>query len=150
MSDRSRVRGAWQRGSTLVEQAIILPLLLALFFGVLDMGRALYSYSFVSYIAREATRWASVHGGGVNGTATTTEVTNFVKGATGAGLDPANITANTTWLAPPNGSPACTTTAKKPGCVVQVTVNYNFKFVLPFLPRGTLPMSSKSQMIITQ
>ena len=60
-SARLSSRGGRQRGSTIVEQAIILPLLLAMFFGIIDMGRALYSYSFVSYIAREATRWASVH-----------------------------------------------------------------------------------------
>jgi Flp pilus assembly protein TadG len=147
------MRGARQRGSTLVEQAIILPLLLALFFGVLDMGRALYSYSFVSYIAREATRWASVHGGGVNGKASRGDVTNFVKNATGAALDPARITVNTDWAPPANGSPACPgagTASEKPGCVVQVTVNYDFAFTLPFLPKGAVPMSSKSQMIITQ
>jgi Flp pilus assembly protein TadG len=149
---RSKTRGRRQRGSTLVEQAIILPVLLAIFFGVIDMGRALYSYSFVSYIAREATRWASVRSTPLNlGPISNAEVTTFVKNATGAGLDPANITTTTNWIAPPHGSPACPAGgSQKPGCVVQVTVNYNFKFVLPFLPRGTLPMSSKSQMIITQ
>jgi Flp pilus assembly protein TadG len=151
-SARLNVRGGRQRGSTLVEQAVILPVLLALFFGVIDMGRALYSYSFVSYIAREATRWASVRSTPLNsGPITNAEVTTFVKNATGAGLDPANISTATNWIAPPNGSPACPAgRSQKPGCVVEVTVNYNFKFVLPFLPAGTIPMSSESQMIITQ
>ncbi len=150
-NERLNGRGRRQRGSTIVEQAIILPLLLGLFFGVIDMGRAMYSYSFVSYIAREATRWASVRSTPLNsGPITNAEVTNFVKSATGAALDPANITVTTVWMAPPNGSPACTANPDKPGCVVQVTVNYNFKFVLPFLPAGAVPMSSKSQMIITQ
>jgi Flp pilus assembly protein TadG len=153
MRESARGRVLRQRGSTLVEQAIILPLLLAMFFGIIDMGRALYSYSFVSYIAREATRWASVHGGGVNGTASKGDVTNFVKNATGAALDPARITVATSWMPPPNGSPACTAGvggSEKPGCVVQVTVTYNFAFTLPFLPKGAVPMVSKSQMIITQ
>lgn len=151
-SARANVRGRRQRGSTLVEQAIILPVMLALFFGVIDMGRALYSYSFVSYVAREATRWASVRGGGINGFANQPLVTNFVKNAAGAGIDPANISATIAWGPPPHGSPACTGGggAEKPGCVVQVTVTYNFKFVLPFLPTGTIRMSSESQMIITQ
>jgi Flp pilus assembly protein TadG len=151
-NERLNGRGRRQRGSTIVEQAIILPLLLGLFFGVIDMGRAMYSYSFVSYIAREATRWASVRSTPLNsGPITNAEVTTFVKNATGAGLDPANISTTTNWIAPPNGSPACPAGgSQKPGCVVQVTVNYNFKFVLPFLPAGTLPMSSESQMIITQ
>jgi Flp pilus assembly protein TadG len=142
-----------QRGSTLVEQAIILPVLLAIFFGVIDMSRALYSYSYVSYIAREATRWASVRSTGLNGgPITNTEVKAFVSNVTGMGLDPAQISTTTAWVAPPTATPACPGGAadQKPGCVVQVTVNYNFKFILPFLPAGTLRMSSESQMIITQ
>lgn len=149
--ERLNAKGGRQRGSTLVEQAIILPLLLALFFGVIDMGRALYTYSFVSYIAREATRWASVRGTPLNGgPITNAQVTTFVKNATGAALDPANISTATNWIPPPHGSPACPAASEQPGCVVQVTVNYNFKFVLPFLPAGAVPMSSESQMVITQ
>ena len=149
---RANGRARQQRGSTLVEQAIILPVLLALFFGVIDMGRALYSYSYVSYIAREATRWASVRGGGVNGTARQSDVTNFVKSSMGGALDPARITVNANWIPPANGSPACPGGPGnvKAGCVVQVTVTYNFVFTLPFLPKGTVPMTSESQMIITQ
>jgi Flp pilus assembly protein TadG len=150
MGGRARPRGVRQGGSTLVEQAIILPVLLALFFGAIDMGRALYSYSFVSYIAREATRWASVRSLPPAGPVSTTEVTNFVKSTAGGALDPARITVNTNWIPPANGSPACTANPKKPGCVVQVTVKYDFVFTLPFLPGGTVPMSSESQMIITQ
>lgn len=154
VSIRSRAvahRGARQRGATLVEQALILPILVALFFGIVDMGRALYSYSYVSYIARDATRWASVRTTNLNGTPVTqADVTNYVKNVSGMGLDAARITATTNWIAPANETPLCTTVQKKPGCVVQVTVNYNFKFLFPFLPAGTLPMSSESQMIITQ
>jgi Flp pilus assembly protein TadG len=142
-----------QRGSTIVEQAIILPVLLAVFFGAIDMSRALYSYTYVSYIAREATRWASVRSTSLNGgPITNSDVKTFVSNVTGMGLDAAQITTATNWIAPPNGSPACPGGAadQKPGCVVQVTVNYNFNFILPFLPAGTLRMSSESQMIITQ
>jgi|HubBroStandDraft_3_1064219.scaffolds.fasta_scaffold05940_2 Flp pilus assembly protein TadG len=153
ISARSNARGKRQRGSTLVEQAIILPVLLILFFGVVDMGRALYAYSFVSYIAREATRWASVRGGGVNGKATTGDVTNFVKGEATTGINPANLAAATVWKPPANGSPLCPggNANNKPGCVVQVTVTYTFSFAVPLIPgSGTIPMSSESQMIITQ
>jgi Flp pilus assembly protein TadG len=147
-SARSNARSRRQRGSTLVEQAIILPVMLILFFGVVDMGRALYAYSFVSYVAREATRWASVRSlANINGG----DVTTFVKGQAPTGIDPANLSAATLWKAPPNGSPACATVQEKPGCVVQVTVTYNFSFAVPLIPgSGRIPMSSESQMIITQ
>lgn len=149
---RSNTRGRRQRGSTLVEQAIILPVLLAVFFGVIDMGRALYTYSFVSYMAREATRWASVRSNNsLNGTSLN-NVQTYVSNVAGTGLDPAAITSSTNYIAPANGTPLCPggPANNKPGCIVQVTVNYNFKFVLPFLPTGTFRMSSESQMIITQ
>jgi Flp pilus assembly protein TadG len=149
--------GTGQRGATLVEQALILPILVALFFGIVDMGRALYSYTYVSYIARDAARWASARGTTLNNTRTRvsqTDVINYVKNVSGQGLDASQLTANAAWIAPPNGSPLCTggtgPVNEKPGCIVQVTVTYNFQFFFRFIPVGTLPMSSESQMIITQ
>ena len=101
-----------------------------------------------------ATRWASVRSTRLNGgPISNTEVQNYVRNVSGMGLNPGQITSNTNWVTPPNGTPLCpggNVANQKPGCVVQVTVNYNFKFIFPFLPAGTLPMSSESQMIITQ
>jgi hypothetical protein len=37
-----------------------------------------------------------------------------------------------------------------PGCAMQVQVTYNFKFILPFLPKGMYTMDSTSEMIISQ
>jgi Flp pilus assembly protein TadG len=143
-----------QRGATLVEQALMLPILAALFFGIVDMGRALYSYSYVSYITREATRWASVRSTNSFNGSSAGQVQTFVSSVTGLGLDPAAITSRTNYIPPANGTPLCPGGTgvgnNKPGCVVQVTVNYNFKFLMPFLPAGRLNMSSESQMIITE
>ena len=153
---KGMARGGRQRGITLVEDALVLPVMLAIMFGVIDMSRALYTYHYVSYIAREATRWASVRGGGINGTSDQTQVQTFVSNVAGMALDPAQITSTTNYIAPPNLTPLCPGGAgnsaanNKPGCIVQVTVNYNYKFIFPFLPSGALKMSSESQMIITQ
>ena len=67
-------------------------------------------------------------------------------------LDPSKVTATTNYLAPPNGSPACPggNLNNKPGCVVQVTVNYTYTFYFPLLPQSPMTMSSESQMLITQ
>ncbi len=148
----SGTKSTRQRGAAIVEQALLLPVMLAILFGIIDMSRALYSYTYVSYIAREATRWASVRGGGVNGTASQAEIQNFVRNVSGMGLDAMQLTASANWIAPPNGSPLCPggNGNEKPGCIVQVTVNYNFSFILPFMPGSPLAMSSESQMIITQ
>jgi hypothetical protein len=144
-----------QRGSAIVEQAIALPVMVLLMFGVIDMSRALYAYHYVSYIAREATRWASVRSIANGGPVDQTQVGNFVSDVTGMGLDKLQFTTKLSWVAPPNASPLCpgglanSNLNRKPGCVVQVTVDYNFKFVVPFMPAG-FKMSSESQMIVTQ
>lgn len=137
-----------------MEQALVLPILMALIFGVIDMSRALYTYHYVSYIAREATRWASVRGGPLNGPVSDAQVGNFVKNVTGMGMDGTKFTTTVGYLRPPNGTPLCPSATdnhanQKPGCIVQVTVSYDYQFIFPFMPNG-ITMSSKSQLIITQ
>ena len=49
-------------GNGLVEYALVLMFLMSMLLGIVDFGRALYSYHFLSNAAREATRWAAVRG----------------------------------------------------------------------------------------
>jgi len=51
-----------ERGSTLVEFALVFMLLMTMMLGILDFGRVLYAYHFVSNAARTAARWAIVTG----------------------------------------------------------------------------------------
>ena len=48
-------------GQTLVEFALLLPLLLLLLVGFLDIGRAIFYYSSLSNAVREGTRYAIVN-----------------------------------------------------------------------------------------
>jgi Flp pilus assembly protein TadG len=144
-------------GSTLTEFAFILPLLAMMMFGVIDFGRALYTYHFVSAAAREASRWASVRGnqcarGLPACPAGAIDVQNYVASTVPPGIDPSPRTLSVTaaWM-PPSGNPAsCIGSTKNPGCAVQVRVIYNFKFILPFLPKSTYSMQSTSEMVISQ
>jgi Flp pilus assembly protein TadG len=54
------------RGQALVETALILPLFLVLLLGVVDMGRAVWATTSLASAAREAARFAIVHGGAVS------------------------------------------------------------------------------------
>jgi Flp pilus assembly protein TadG len=146
-----------ERGATLVESAVVMTLLLTLLFGIIGFGHALYTYHFVCHVAREATRWASVRGstctvlaGGCPAAAS--DVQTFVANVSGMGLNAASITATTTWLPSPSSSFAapCSTTANAPGCVVQVQVVYQYKFLFPLLPSSTINMQSTSRMVISQ
>src|SRR5277367_1482570 len=148
-----------QCGSTMVETALMLSVLLVMMFGIVGFGHALYTYHFVSNTAREATRWASVRGftcpldtpvlsGGCP--AADSDVTAYVQNlSTGIGLDPTKVTTTTTWVAPPNNLAICASQPKSPGCVVKVQVQYSFQFLFPLLPSG-FTMQSTSQMVISQ
>jgi len=151
------VGGNTQRGSTLTEFALILPLLLAAMFGVIDFGRALYTYHFVSDAAREASRWASVRGSqciaGLPGCpAGVSDVQDYVTSIVPPGIDPSttSLTVTPAWLPPPGNPASCTGAPNSPGCAVQVQVSYKFKFFLPFMPRSTYTMQSTSEMVISQ
>jgi Flp pilus assembly protein TadG len=144
------------RGSTLVEFAFLIPILFALVFGIIDFGRALYSYHFVSNAAREATRWASVRGRDCTGlddcNAAASDVSTYVASIAPMGIDtsPSKLSVTTNWVMPPNNLPICASFPTNPGCAVQVQVSYQFKFILPFLPTSGYKMTSTSEMIISQ
>jgi TadE-like protein len=57
---RSRTRS---RGQGLVEFALVLPVFMVILIGMVDLGRAIWANNSVANAAREAARFASVHGG---------------------------------------------------------------------------------------
>jgi Flp pilus assembly protein TadG len=139
-----------ERGTNLVEYALVLTLLLTTLFGLIDFGRALYAYHFVSDAAREGTRYAVVRGSSCTSPgcpASSGDIEDYLEKVP-AGIDANQLTVTTTWN--PNGSTNCTVISNAPGCVVEVQVSYNFKFMLPFLPKSTVVMQSSSQMVISQ
>lgn len=134
---------ARQRGSALIEFSLTLTVLLMLLFGAMDFCRALYAYHFVANAAREGARYAIVRGSSCSGWATAcpasaSDIQTYVRNPP-LGINPSAITVNSTWT--PNNNP---------GSTVQVQVQYNFNFILPFLPKSTLTMTSSSQMVIMQ
>jgi len=52
-----------QRGQGLVEFALVIPLFLLMVMAVIDLGRVIWAQDDLGNAAREATRYASVHGG---------------------------------------------------------------------------------------
>lgn len=74
--------------------------------------------------------------------------------STGCGGSPC-LTTTPTWPVQKNSPTSCSTTghSNDPGCTVQVTVSYTFSFIFPlvykpFLPNGTITLSSTSEMIV--
>ncbi len=61
MSARPSLDG--DRGQSLVEFALVLPVFLLMVFGIIDLGRVIWAYDNLANAAREGARYASVHGG---------------------------------------------------------------------------------------
>src|SRR6185503_7377339 len=95
------------RGQALVELALALPVLLLIFMGLFDFGRAVFAYNSLSNAAREGARVAivdqTVTGGVPIGA---TEASNQ---ATGLGLNPADVTqVQVSYLMPDLSGPCAT------------------------------------------
>ncbi len=132
-----------ERGTTLVETTVVMAVLLAVMFGIIDFGRALYTYSFVADAAREGARWAIVRGSKCTQldhcNATSAEVQTYVQSLSEGATTASSITAT---LNLPNGNNA-------PGSIAEVTVTYPFTFVAPFVSKLKLTMTSTSEMVIS-
>jgi TadE-like protein len=168
------------RGSSLVEYAIVCVISLTMLFGVIDFGRALYAYHFVSNAARTAARWAAVNGStcGTDGSCTApvscssgscstcpsgctpasqTDVQDYVQMIAPPGINTGSadcggsacLSTTATWQAPQwTSANPCVSPLNSPGCTVQVQVSYVFNFLVPLVHKGSITMSSTSEMVI--
>lgn len=57
-----RAKKSRRRGALILECALVYPITFLLVFGVIIGGLGVFRYQEVSFLAREATRYASVHG----------------------------------------------------------------------------------------
>jgi Flp pilus assembly protein TadG len=141
-----------ERGAGMAETAIVMGVVLALLFGIIDFGRTMYTYAFVAQLARQGARWAIVRGSQCtlldHCNASPGDVQTYIRSLSYGATDANRINVITTWSAascPPNS-----TASNAPGCVVSVNVQYPFRFIAPFLGIAQINMSSTSQMVISQ
>jgi Flp pilus assembly protein TadG len=122
-----------ERGAAAVEMALILPVLLLLVGGIIDMGRAFMTQIVLTNAAREGTRAAVVMTTGTPGAAIRARA---VAGATGTDTPTATVV-------PANGCVGATATTQ---VVVTITASFNWTF-MDALP-GTLPPSMTAQSVV--
>ncbi len=79
-----------RRGDSLVEFALIVPVLVLIVMAVFDFGRAVYAYSVVANSAREGARF------GIISTATPNDIITVVQNSA-VGLDPAQLAVSVTY-----------------------------------------------------
>jgi Flp pilus assembly protein TadG len=113
------------RGQSLVEFALVLPIMLVIFLGIFDFGRAVYAFNSVSNAAREGVRVAIVN-------QNQTVITDEAKAAM-TGL-------------PPDGTSVTFTNcgAPKIGCLASVKVTYSWQAITPIIGNLVGPKTIES------
>lgn len=109
-------------GSVILETALMITILLMLMFGIVDMGRALFSENNLVSAAREGARYAAIDPAVNGGTDTTKKIVKQHFSSFGDTLLDANIVRTT--IIDGSGNIAA----------VRVTITYPFKWITP-LPR---------------
>lgn len=145
-----------ERGASMPETAIVMAVLLALLFGIIDFGRAMYTYAFVAQLARQGARWAIVRGSQCtlldHCNAGSSDVQTYIRSLSLGATNSANINVTATWSS--GSCPPGASANNAPGCVVAVNVQYPFSFMMGYLPHSgqfaSINMSSTSQMVISQ
>jgi Flp pilus assembly protein TadG len=148
-----------QRGQSLLETAIALPVLLLLILTFIDLGRAVYYYSALQNSVREGARFASVNRIVTTATesneATETDVVNVVIGYSIA----VDITAGDVTIVALDGAGAIeddvppilyTDDTEK----VSITATYEFSPITPFLAQmigggNTLTLTADTTMTLS-
>lgn len=121
-----------ERGQSLVETALVLPILLIILMGIFDFGRAVFAYNAVSNSAREAARVAIVNQN------TTGVVDEGKRSAIGLNPDAVDVT----FTLPGCGTPV------RIGCTAQVTVDHEWSAITPIIGSliGPIQLSSTTEM----
>ena len=136
------VRRDRTRGQSLVEFALVLPILLILMLGILDFGRAIFAYNSVSNGARSGARVAIVN-------QDLGDITAAVE-AEAYGLDGVEVEFDDNV----EGLPDCPQTnvecCPAIGCVIEVSVSTEYLPATPIFSQlvGSITVSSESQMPI--
>ena len=160
MSRRPESRaGRQSRGQSLVEFALIIPIIVLLVAGFVEIGRAVFAYNTIANAARQAARVATVN---QLPDVTDCDETRPIEdpyephwSIRGCAIAAANVlgitTANVTvaYDAPPDTSLDCDPTLHV-GCIASITVTYDYSVSTPFVSLliGPFTMRQTSQMPI--
>jgi Flp pilus assembly protein TadG len=125
-------------GVTLVESAIVYPVVILFTLGLMIGGTGVFRYQQVAALAREGSRWASLHGSKYaqetgNAAATQQDVLDSAIKPMAAGLDASKITCTVTW-SPDNTPPDST-----------VTVVVSYQWMPEAFLNGPITLSSTSK-----
>lgn len=122
-----------RRAAVLLEVAIVIPLMILLVTGAVDVSVGVFRYHQVATLSREGARYACVHGGQYSADTgqpllTGNKLKTDVLMPMSTGLDPALTTCTLSWQ--PNGDPypyTTTETGSRKQNMVRVTVTHQWQ-----------------------
>lgn len=125
-----------EKGQSLVEFALLLPILLIILIGVVDVGRMYYAYVIITDAAAEGATYAAINPNDV------AEIENRARAACGdiaTGVQLVEVTC-----------PTCPTPVS--GDIVTVSISYDYVVLTPFMnvlfEEGTVPIQSEATGVI--
>ncbi|MEH7112643.1 TadE family protein [Neobacillus niacini] len=118
-----------ESGQSLVEFALILPLLILLLFGIVDFGRTFHAYLTIDHAGREAARAASI------GKDDTQVKSTAVTDAVGIGLTTDRVVIS------PTGT-------RVSGDDVSITITYPITFLTPVIGSIVGPITLKDTTVM--
>ena len=120
------------KGGSMVELALLLPLLVLILAGVVDLGRAFHDYIVITNASREGARYASHFPNDLTGIRDTA---NDEAVSTGVAIDTNQVSVDV--LNAPSGDP------------ITVTVHYGFHTILArIVGVPTIMLTSRTQMVV--
>jgi Flp pilus assembly protein TadG len=159
MTPRRRTWGGRGGGQSIVEFALVLPIIVLLIAGFIEIGRAVFAYNTIANAARQGARVAAV-----NQLAAVTDCDETrpiedpyephwsitgcaVAAAATLGISAANVSVS--YASPPSTSLSCSP-ALHVGCIAAITVTYNYTVTTPFVSMlvGPIAMTQTSEMPI--
>src|SRR6476469_10699504 len=117
----SRRRARKSAGNTILESGLCFMLCMTIFIAIMEFGMGIFTYNFVSYAAREGSRYAATRGSLSGAPATSTSIQTMIRNQAVA-IDPNQLAVTTTWN-PKN----------VPGNTVTVNVSYPITALLGFV-----------------
>ena len=148
----------------MIEFAVSVIVLVMLVFGCIGVAMAFYTNEVVNEYARDAARYAMVHGNGcshqVSGVATSCSIgtgatansalKTYLNNQIFPGINGANLTVTTTFAHAPGLTACFATDCNGAGDQVTVAVAYPYLYRIPFIPSRSITMHGTSTMIISQ
>jgi Flp pilus assembly protein TadG len=132
------------RGQTLVEFAVVLPLFILILVGIFDFGRAIYAYHTLLNASREAARQAVVD-------QTLTHIEErAVDHAVALGLAAGDVNVDYRRVSTPNAAGSCNANVGSPqvvGCIAVVRLEYTYDAAVPLISAlvGQITLSGESR-----